>query len=389
MVSEEMRGKEEEIKEKEEESLHHGGSFRKYMDGKIQKLQQQFKEQAADIRDQDRNSQKLFSGISIYVNGYTQPSHAELKVIMAKYGGMFHNYYSRRAVTHIVCSNLPDAKIKQFEQERDPTPVVRPEWIVDSIQAGKVLPIDGYILWRLRRGGPGQQMLPWVRPLQHGAENQYTMTETTVHDGRDTNKDGTNGDYSRTYSSEKLQKARQIAEKMRLECEMLKGPPKSSKEDPNFVQSFYRASRLHFIGTWKSRLENLISSEEFGIQNAPKPKSGGERCIVHIDMVRMAFAVWRFFPEAASTLAYCRKIRTVFQICCEFCEHDGFFAVCRTAFLLLWQKQHDQSSKACRLLCVIQTTQGRVRFHLQIMKQESMVSMLLCSWRRQSRYAPT
>jgi hypothetical protein len=45
------------------------------------------------------------------------------------------------AVTHIICSNLPDAKVKHLQKERSPTPIVRPEWIVDSLQAGAVLPV--------------------------------------------------------------------------------------------------------------------------------------------------------------------------------------------------------------------------------------------------------
>lgn len=37
---------------------------------------------------------------------------------MALHGGRFVNYYSRDAVTHIICSNLTDAKVKIFERER-------------------------------------------------------------------------------------------------------------------------------------------------------------------------------------------------------------------------------------------------------------------------------
>jgi len=31
-----------------------------------------------------------------------------------KYGGRFENYFSRRSVTHIICSNLPDSKVKNL-----------------------------------------------------------------------------------------------------------------------------------------------------------------------------------------------------------------------------------------------------------------------------------
>jgi len=201
---------------------------------------------------------KLFRGVSIHVNGYTEPSHSVLKQMMAQYGGSFQNYYSRSTVTHIVCSNLPDAKVKQFEKERDPTPIVRPEWVTESIRARRLLSIDRFILYRLRPGGPGQQTL--VDSLSIGKKRS-------------------------PYDENRLAQALVVAQKLRQNCEVLKGPPKSSRDDPNFVESFYRASRLHFIGTWKTRVENLMESGIADEAPTPsKPGPGNERAIIHVDM---------------------------------------------------------------------------------------------------------
>lgn len=38
--------------------------------------------------------------------------------IMALHGGRFNNYYVRGAVTHYICANLSDAKLKEFERAR-------------------------------------------------------------------------------------------------------------------------------------------------------------------------------------------------------------------------------------------------------------------------------
>lgn len=96
--------------------------------------------------------------------------------------------------------------------------------------------------------------------------------------------------------------ARETAASMRAACDLLRGPPRSSRDDPDFMNSFFKSSRLHFIGTWKSRIETLMATTT---DKGPAPKSvlgggragvffpgtagGGrlgpaERVIVHIDM---------------------------------------------------------------------------------------------------------
>jgi DNA repair protein REV1 len=275
---------------------HHGGSFGNYMAYKNQKLHEQFNANAAVTRQSN-----IFQGVGIYVNGWTSPSHSELKQLMATHGGRFENYYSRSTVTHIICTNLPDAKVKQFEKERSPTPVVRPEWIVRSIEAGKLLPITEYILWQLR-GGPGQRTLQDAfapagavqgpEPTPHGTPQADADAgpSTSTHIIPFKNKNTKSH-----YDPAELAAAQEVAAKMRAECDNLKGPPRSSKDDPNFVESFYRASRLHFIGTWKARLEALMASSLATEAPAPAPYTlgglgggggggYGKRVILHLDM---------------------------------------------------------------------------------------------------------
>jgi DNA repair protein REV1 len=70
----------------EEEKKHHDGSFQKYMEGKIQKLDVQFQQQSSMVApvETDPVLSKLFRGVSIHVNGYTEPSHSFLKQMMAQ-----------------------------------------------------------------------------------------------------------------------------------------------------------------------------------------------------------------------------------------------------------------------------------------------------------------
>lgn len=257
------------------------------MGNKIRKLDNQFDAQAKDRPNQS----SLFAGVSIHVNGFTRPSHAELKEIMSIHGGKFTNYYSRSTVTHIICANLPDAKVRQYERERQPTPVVRPEWIVRSVDQGKILPINEFILWQLKEI-PGQQSIKsfaaaaaTVPPPADHSRPPPPPPHAALEVPRQV---GTTGAlHLEVYDPKELAAAQATAAFMRSECDVLKGPPRSSRDDPNFVESFYRASRLHFIGRWKARLEALMASSSASEAPDPDPQTlGGTRSVIHLDMVR-------------------------------------------------------------------------------------------------------
>ncbi|KAM5227222.1 DNA repair protein REV1 isoform 2-T2 [Ctenodactylus gundi] len=112
-----------------------------YMAAKVQKLEEQFRSDAA--MQKDGSSSTIFSGVAIYVNGYTDPSAEELRKLMMLHGGQYHVYYSRSKTTHIIATNLPTAKIKELKGEK----VIRPEWIVESIKAGRLLSYIPYQLY--------------------------------------------------------------------------------------------------------------------------------------------------------------------------------------------------------------------------------------------------
>ncbi|XP_044234623.1 DNA repair protein REV1 isoform X3 [Ursus arctos] len=75
------------------------------------------------------------------IEGY--PSAEELRKLMMLHGGQYHVYYSRSKTTHIIATNLPNAKIKELKGEK----VIRPEWIVESIKAGRLLSCIPYQLY--------------------------------------------------------------------------------------------------------------------------------------------------------------------------------------------------------------------------------------------------
>ncbi|CAN9497523.1 unnamed protein product [Ophioblennius macclurei] len=114
-----------------------------YMAAKVSKLDEQFKLDAPREKQKDGSYSSIFGGVAIYVNGYTDPSADELRRLMMLHGGQFHVYYSRSKTTHIIANNLPNNKIQELKGEK----VIRPEWITDSIKAGRLLPFLPYQLY--------------------------------------------------------------------------------------------------------------------------------------------------------------------------------------------------------------------------------------------------
>ncbi|RCH86140.1 deoxycytidyl transferase [Rhizopus azygosporus] len=115
------------------------GEFKKYMQNKEAKL----KEQEKEVRD--RSSQELpqiFKGLSIHINGYTQPSAIELRRLILQHGGDYQHYLKKLHVTHILASNLTSAKMQEFRAYK----VVKPNWITDSVNAKQLLPWQNYRL---------------------------------------------------------------------------------------------------------------------------------------------------------------------------------------------------------------------------------------------------
>ncbi|XP_070694598.1 DNA repair protein REV1 [Pempheris klunzingeri] len=146
-----------------------------YMAAKVSKLDEQFKFDAPREKQKEGSFSNIFSGVAIYVNGYTEPSADELRRLMMLHGGQFHVYYSRSKTTHIVANNLPNNKIQELKGEK----VIRPEWITDSIKAGSLLPYLQYQLYAKQKGPlfPGMTL----RQPSETAGPSHGLLQPSVH----------------------------------------------------------------------------------------------------------------------------------------------------------------------------------------------------------------
>ncbi|KAK5135750.1 hypothetical protein LTR08_004736 [Meristemomyces frigidus] len=137
------------------------GGFTDYFRRKKIKLQNL----DAQVRAQSSDKPQIFKGVVCHINGYTQPSLNDLHTLIVQHGGGFLQYLDGKTMcTHIIASNLTPKKREEFKRYR----MVKPAWIVDSVNGGKLLPWDAY---RVIDEGVGQKVL--------GFDNGQVVTQAS------------------------------------------------------------------------------------------------------------------------------------------------------------------------------------------------------------------
>ena len=276
-----------------------------YMNAKKEKLEKQFDSDQVKETSADGKKGGIFDGISIFVNGYTDPSADELKRIMMMNGGTFHHYVSKRT-THVIATNLPDAKVKRLignepichpryvglsdelilRQHGIPAKIIF-RWISESLAAGRLLDFRSFLLY--------------------GA-----ITNSQPKISFDAGASGTAGTFGKHGTS----------------------PNKSAKDanDSAFLGEFYNNSRLHHISTMGANFKNYVAKlrEEQGREEASFPAREelrssaspdaefspfGAPVLMHIDMDCFFVSVGlRSRPELSGTpvaVAHARGAREV------------------------------------------------------------------------------
>ncbi|XP_057964637.1 DNA repair protein REV1 isoform X2 [Malania oleifera] len=335
--------------------------FGSYMVVKNQKLQAQFDAEASSSSRSGSTSEKpIFQGVSIFVDGFTVPSSQELRGYMLKFGGCFENYFSKHRVTHIVCSNLPDSKIKNLRSFSGGLPVVKPTWVLDCVAANKLLNWVPYQLDQLASETRSQPKLSAFFSMKSSLNMGDAATLCQVNDktGDSTFKGGTLGDTIPFEADELIECTGQsigkvddlmqentnvelkeettccygksceakIAESQHIDtvdefsvkigiqasscgpstsvnscclgnqssegltCSTagISNPRHSSLGNLNFVENYFKNSRLHFIGTWRNRYRKRFPSLSNGFKstNSNLDASVNSRniAIIHVDM---------------------------------------------------------------------------------------------------------
>ncbi|KAJ2156286.1 deoxycytidyl transferase [Coemansia sp. RSA 552] len=214
---------------------------------------------------------QIFTGVVFHINGYTQPSHYELKKLLVERGGRFLHYLSKTQVSHIIASSLSRSKQKELRNYR----VVRPEWIVDSVKIDRLLPWASYRLDCSRNAG-----IPLVS--SHGADDLDPLV------GRDGWSQGAviaSGRAPRPapYARPPLPPPQVVVDRFNegLNREWVR---RNLATEPDFIERYYANSRLHHLSTWKAEMKDYVAQlrRQRGSSAAPSAL-GCERVIMHVD----------------------------------------------------------------------------------------------------------
>ncbi|KAJ1722888.1 deoxycytidyl transferase, partial [Coemansia erecta] len=246
------------------------GDFRGYFAQRKRKLASQSAQLAGGDTDM------MFSGVVFHINGYTQPSHYELKRMLVAHGGRFLHYLAKSEVTHIVASSLTLSKERALAGYR----VVRPEWVVDSVRAGRRLAWEKYALGaaprRVPAGPPGgmpDEPLGLSLTPEEPPEPSVALAlpppppplPPPGHPGLAPVVDRFDEGLNRPWVRRNLATA------------------------PGFVARYYASSRLHHLATWKAEMQDLVGqlrSRQPQPQRTPAPPpvdGGGPRVVMHVD----------------------------------------------------------------------------------------------------------
>ncbi|CAM8935329.1 unnamed protein product [Rhodiola kirilowii] len=346
--------------------------FGSYMVVKNRKLQDQFAAEACNASSDADTGNLIFQGVSIFVDGFTIPSSQELRACMLKHGGRYENYFSRHRVTHIICSNLPDSKMKNIRSFSRGLPVVKPTWILDSVAAEKLLSCKNdlptcflrdwgshiklinlvvqvrinlsYLLSSRKKNNPAnanedsgseasyydvpeieesmaKSCPPNLECASEDRESKQTIVNYDDGDGLglenfncdpevvpisyptkpvETDLDPCNITIENTSDTfEKMDDPKKLSSSsFPINSKNNDVSPSPSAEplkhghstlgDPHFVENYFKSSRLHFIGTWRTRYRKRFAS----LLNGTKLKSPSrtsstvarKNVVIHVDM---------------------------------------------------------------------------------------------------------
>lgn len=214
------------------------------MAAKKAKLEEQFRN-TADKEFGDPS--KLFEGIAIFVNGYTDPTSDELRRLMMMHGGVYHHYMRSKATTHIIASNLPHSKITLYRKSQNPIPICKPQWITDSIAAGKILNFQNYLLYSNSTNRQPQLTYKLHVNKEDKQDTEKSEASVSIINNESTLKHNASNNALQHDAAGTHQSA--STKTNNAQC----------TRDAEFLSAFYSNSRLHYIATMGTTFKDYVN----------------------------------------------------------------------------------------------------------------------------------
>ncbi|KAJ2747971.1 deoxycytidyl transferase [Coemansia sp. BCRC 34301] len=250
------------------------GDFGMYFDQRKRKLAEQAEQRAATAPRRDQ----IFAGVVFHINGYTQPSHYELKLLLVERGGRFLHYLSKKQVTHIIASGLTMSKEKEFRNYK----IVHPEWVVDSVKAQKMLSWQRYSIFSntyARFSARPPQAVDdaddWGDWSDISQANAVPDTSTSDSYSKPPPAPASAG-HDTTSTRRQAPPLLAVSVVDRFDEGLNRSwVRKNLVTDKDFIARYYDNSRLHHMSAWKAEIKDYVAQLSRKRSVQPKKLSGG------------------------------------------------------------------------------------------------------------------
>ncbi|KAG4094995.1 DNA/RNA polymerase, partial [Neocallimastix lanati (nom. inval.)] len=215
-------------------------------------------------------------------------------------------------ITHIIASQLSTAKIKEYESASKI--IVKPSWIVDSINQKKLRPTKDYALFN--KNSISNMLLnnnnnTIINNSSSSIINNYKIPSTSNTNNNNNksiksnvrnnliNKNehiylhevATSNTLSKNELNKPIEEYNKIENNKNIEEEEeeinksleTKWDVNHSSIAPNFIANYYENSRLHYLSLWRNKLKSIINSRSKNKQKTKK-HFNETKFVMHVDM---------------------------------------------------------------------------------------------------------
>ena len=196
----------------------------------------------------------------------------EKRWCMSVFFPLFFDYILRSCYyrTHIIASNLTPLKVLEFKNMK----VVRPEWLVESVKAGNLLPWRQFVIGAGERSDESQGKVKAAQPFViENTTRELSTASTPLADSNlalapapinieslpkpssDTTDPVRKGEASRI-PSYAAHASNPHANRKMEDPQWRAG---HTAVAPGFIEEYYQNSRLHHLSTWKTELQDLVA----------------------------------------------------------------------------------------------------------------------------------